>query len=174
VGHQGADNKKHHFVPQFYLRNFSEDEKSIGIYNIASQRTITRANLGNQCYRDYFYGKTPEIEHALGDMEGSAAQVIKICLEAEAVPRPLSAEHIILSHFIVLQDARTGHEAEAAAEATDKFFKAVCREQFGDLDGYEIGFDDPILMSLQVSSRIVALCESSQSSGDGRWRGEGL
>jgi hypothetical protein len=149
------DNKKHHFVPKFYLRNFSEDEKSIGIYNIASRRTITRGNLGNQCYRDYFYGKTPEVEHALAGMEGSAAEVIKNCLESEAIPRPLSAEHVILSHFIVLQDARTGHEAEAMAETTDKFFKAVYRDQFGDLDGYEIGFDNPVLMSLQVSSRMV-------------------
>jgi len=149
------DNKKHHFVPKFYLRNFSEDEKSIGIYNISSARTITRGNLGNQCYRDYFYGKTPEVEHALGGMEGSAAQVIKDCITTEVVPKPLSAEHVILSHFIVLQAARTGFEAEAMAEATDKFFKAVYRDQFGDLDGYEIGFDDPILMSLEVSSRMV-------------------
>lgn len=148
-------NKKHHFVPKFYLRNFSEDEKSIGIYNIASWRMIPQGNLDNQCYRNYFYGKPPEIEHALGAMEGSAAQVIKHCIKTEAVPRPLSAEHVILSHFVVLQAARTGFEAEAMAEATDKFFKAVYRDQFGDLDSYEIGFDDPILMSLNVSSRMV-------------------
>jgi hypothetical protein len=148
-------NKKHHFVPKFYLRNFSEDEKSIGIYNIRSGRTITQGNLSNQCYRDYFYGKAPEVEHALAGMEGSAAQVIKEIIAREAVPRPLSTEHIILSHFVVLQAARTGYEAEATAEATDKFFKTVYRDQFGNLDGYEIGFDDPILMSLQVSSRMV-------------------
>jgi hypothetical protein len=148
-------NKKHHFVPKFYLRNFSRDEKSIGIYNISSGRTITRGNLGNQCYRDYFYGKNLEIEHALAGMEGSSAHVIKHFLASEAVPRPLSAEHVILSHFVVFQAARTGYEAEAMAEATDKFFKTVYRDQFGDLDGYEIGFDDPILMSLQVSSRMV-------------------
>src|SRR5260370_15048243 len=149
------DNKKHHFVPKFYLGNFSEDEKSVGIYNIASRRTVTRGNLSNQCYRDYFYGKNPEIEHALAGMEGSAAAVIKNWLERAAVPRPLSAEHVILSHFVVLQNARTGHEAEAMAEATDKFFKAVYRDELGDPDSYGIGFDDPILMSLQVSSRVV-------------------
>jgi len=148
-------NKKHHFVPKFYLRNFSEDEKSIGIYNIASRRTIPQGNLDNQCYRNYFYGKTPEVEHALGGMEGSAAQVIKNCIATEAVPKPLSAEHVTLSHFVVLQAARTGFEAEAMAEATDKFFKAVYRDQFGDLDDYEIGFDNPVLMSLNVASQMV-------------------
>jgi len=149
-------NKKHHFVPKFYLRNFFGDRKSIGIYNIPSQRMIARGNLTNQCYRNYFYGKNPEIEHALAGMEGSAAHVINDCvLKNGEVPRPFSAEHVILSHFVVLQAARTGFEAEAMAEATDKFFKAVYREQFGDLDNFEIGFDDPVLMSLQASSRMV-------------------
>jgi hypothetical protein len=148
-------NKKHHFVPKFYLRSFSRDKKTIGIHDIASQRTIPQGNLGNECYQDYFYGKTPEVEHALGAMEGSAAQVIKSCLDTEAVPRPLSAEHIILSHFVVFQDARTGHEAEALAETTDNFFKTVYRDQLDDPDAYEIGFDNPVLMALQVSSRIV-------------------
>jgi hypothetical protein len=149
------DNKKHHFVSKFYLRNFSKDGHSIGIFNIRSQRTIPQGNLSNQCYRDYFYGKSPELEHALGGMEASAAQVIKHLLATEAVPRPLSPEHVILSHFVVFQAARTGYEAEAMAEATDKFFKTVYREQFGNLDGYEIGFDDPVLMSLRASSRMV-------------------
>lgn len=148
-------NKKHHFVPKFYLRNFSEDDKSIGIYNIASRRMIPQGNLDNQCYRNYFYGKSPEVEHALGGMEGSAAQVIKHCIATEAVPKPLSAEHVILSHFVVLQDARTGFEAAATAEARDKFFKAVFRDQFGDLSNYEIGFDDPVLMSLKAASQMV-------------------
>ena len=41
------------------------------------------------------------------------------------------------------------------AEATDKFFKAVYRDQLDDPDDYKIGFDNPVLMSLQVSSLMV-------------------
>jgi hypothetical protein len=47
----------------------------------------------NQCYRDYFYGKTSELEHALGGMEGSAA-----FLHA-AVHRP-SLRHLSRRHTI--------------------------------------------------------------------------
>ncbi|WP_316200661.1 MULTISPECIES: DUF4238 domain-containing protein [unclassified Bradyrhizobium] len=149
-------NKKHHFVPKFYLRNFSGDGKSIGIYNISSQRVISKGNLRNQCYRDYFYGKDLTVEHALAGMEGAAAELINnAILKNEAVPRPFSAEHIILSHFIVLQAARTNYEADAMAESTDKLFKTIYRGQFDDLDQYEIGFEDPVLMSLQVASRMV-------------------
>lgn len=149
-------NKKHHFVPKFYLRNFSKDGKSIGIYNISSQRAISKGNLRNQCYRDYFYGKDLKVEHALADMEGAAADLINnTVLKNEAVPRSFSAEHVILSHFIVLQTARTSYEADAMAESTDKLFKAVYREQFEDIDQFEIGFENTVLMSLQVASRMV-------------------
>jgi Protein of unknown function (DUF4238) len=148
-------NKKHHYVPKFYLRNFSPDGRSIGIHNIPSKRTIPSGNLSNQCYRNYFYGKQPSIEHALAGIEGAAAQVIGNLLQGQKPPASLSNEHIVLSHFIVLQAARTEYEAEAEAEATDKVFKTVYREELRDLKNYRIGFDDPILMSLRVASRAV-------------------
>lgn len=148
-------NKKHHYVPKFYLRNFSPDGRSIGIHNIPSKHTVLFGNLSNQCYRNYFYGKQPSIEHALSGIEGAAAQVIRNLLQGQKPPASLSNEHIVLSHFIVLQAARTEYEAEAEAEATDKVFKTVYREELRDLKNYRIGFDDPVLMSLHAASRVV-------------------
>jgi Protein of unknown function (DUF4238) len=148
-------NKKHHYVPKFYLRNFSADGVSIGIYNISSKRTIASGNLSNQCYRNYFYGKQPTIEHALAGIEGAAAQVISGLLSGQKPPPPLSSEHIVLSHFIVLQAARTAHAAEVEAEAMDKTFKTVYRNELGHLHSYRVGFDDPVLMSLRAASRVV-------------------
>ncbi|MGP9812929.1 DUF4238 domain-containing protein [Rhodopseudomonas sp. NSM] len=151
-------NKKHHFVPKFYLRNFSKDQKSIGIFNVASRRLVPGGNLSNQCYRDYFYGKDPKLEHAFSKMEGSAALVIKDLIhDREAALTPMTPEHIILSHFMVLQSARTAFQAEAEAEATDKFFRTVYSEQVGDLDGYRIGFENPILIAVQAASRVVPI-----------------
>jgi hypothetical protein len=150
------DNKKHHFVPKFYLRKFSADEKSIGIFNIASRRMVSGGNLGNQCYRDYFYGKDSAVEKALGGMEDSAAIVIsKMILNSGSAPAPLSTEHLILAHFMVLQASRTGYEAEAQAEAADKMFDLVYREQEGKPDENQFGFDDSILLSLGVAARAV-------------------
>jgi len=65
-----AENKKHHYVPLFYLKRFSPDGKSINLYNLRSTRTIYKAKLKNQCYSDYFYGKEPDIEHALAGLDG--------------------------------------------------------------------------------------------------------
>ena len=70
-------NKKHHYVPRFYLKNFSCDSRSISLFNIKAQKIVAEASLKSQCYRDYFYGKEPTIEKALGDMEVIAAQITR-------------------------------------------------------------------------------------------------
>jgi hypothetical protein len=64
------DNKKHHYVPQLYLRRFSHDEKSVPTFIIKSSMVIPNAPIKTQCYRDYFYGQEPDFEHVLGIAEG--------------------------------------------------------------------------------------------------------
>ncbi len=92
---------------------------------------ISGGNLGNQCYRDYFYGKDKVVEKALGGIEDSAAIFIsRMILNGGSVPARLSAEHLILAHFLVLQASRTGYEAEAQAEAAEKMFDIL----YGDQD----------------------------------------
>jgi hypothetical protein len=49
------DNKKHHYVPQFYLRNFGVGS-SISLFDIQRRRHIPRATIPGQCQRAYLYG----------------------------------------------------------------------------------------------------------------------
>src|SRR6476660_7461177 len=95
-------NKKHHFVPRFYLRRFSPDGKSINLYNIPSRRRILHANLRNQCYRDYFYGKLPVIENAVAGIEAEAAEVFRKIDQFQSLPPPFSTDHITLLTYIVM------------------------------------------------------------------------
>ena len=69
-------NKKQHYVPQFYLRRYSKDGKSINIWNISNEKKIESANLKNQCYRNYFYGKDKAFEESLSYIEGQAARIL--------------------------------------------------------------------------------------------------
>lgn len=79
-------NKKHHFVPRFYLRRFSADGVSINLYNVPSGRSIFRANRKNQAYRDCFYGKELEVEHAIAGLDrGRAAQDRRIPVPSAAL-----------------------------------------------------------------------------------------
>lgn len=59
------DNKKHHYVPRFYLKQFSSKPNRINIYNIKQKIFIEDAGLKNQCYKNRFYGADNELEYLL-------------------------------------------------------------------------------------------------------------
>ena len=69
-----SDWKSQHFVPQFYLRNFSvkETDRKVALYHIPSGRFVPGAPIKSQAYEGNFY-KELVIEAALGDLEGTAA-----------------------------------------------------------------------------------------------------
>jgi hypothetical protein len=80
-------NKRQHFVPQFYLRNFSSDasRKTIHIFNISREISIFGANLRSQCYKDYFYGRLADFEKGLGLLESATSAILRNIVEADAV-----------------------------------------------------------------------------------------
>src|SRR5438093_12750475 len=115
------NNKKHHYVPKFYLKRFSVTEsRSINIFNIPSRRSILDGNLGNQCYSNRYYGPTPVVENALSRIEGEAARVIAEIESSRQLPESNTADHFILISFVVFQAARTKASGEAADEMADK------------------------------------------------------
>jgi hypothetical protein len=75
-----AQNKNHHFVPQFYLRRFGAD-RFVALYNIARGQHVPRASIAGQCQRPYLYGKDQVIEKALCELEGAAARIIADIVE---------------------------------------------------------------------------------------------
>lgn len=118
-------NKKHHYVPRFYLRAFTDDGCSLALYNFKQQRVIANANLKNQCYRDYMYGKHGVHESNLAAMEGILAQVFKRVLASQVLPSPWSPDHENLCVLTLLQSARTAYAADAMDDFTDGMWKKV-------------------------------------------------
>jgi len=78
----GTLTKKQHYIPQFFLKNFSIDnlEKSVYIYDVASQNEKTqiqnRRNIENFCQEKYGYGKDNIIEKFLNLRENQQAPII--------------------------------------------------------------------------------------------------
>ena len=68
--------KNHHYVPKFYLRNFSTKENSISAYAIKAQKLVIDASIRKQCCRVNAYERQ-EIEDALCYLEGKQATLIK-------------------------------------------------------------------------------------------------
>lgn len=118
-----AEHKKHHYVPRFYLKLFSENGRSINLFNIRTQRSVLDGALKNQCYRDYFYGKDPQIEKSLSLVEGQISQILNKVHSKNILPDRGSPDHITLLMYILIQHARTAYSAEMYDEQADKIIK---------------------------------------------------
>ena len=155
-----ATNRKHHYVPRFYLRNFAvTGGRRIHLFNIPSSRNVLNASLRNQCYSSRFYGDDPSIEHALAGIEGAAATVIRDILTTKRLPTPGSVDHYTLMVFTMTQRARTQTSAVTTDAMTDGMFKAAYRGDPRikdlDLEELQIGFENSVLLPLRVSARMV-------------------
>jgi len=103
-----TDKKNQHYIPKFYLRNFSylNNKKQIGVFNIVKEFYYLKANLKHQGSKNFFYGVDGVIEDNLSLIEGDLAKIIRIILETNEVPKKESEEHIDLLFFVALTDLR--------------------------------------------------------------------
>jgi Protein of unknown function (DUF4238) len=103
------DKKSQHFVPQFYLRNFSSDRrKCIGLYNIPSDRLVPwGASIRDQACKDYFYGKDANLEDAFNILETAASRVISDIINNNKLPNRNNEDYRTLTTFMSIQDSRT-------------------------------------------------------------------
>lgn len=63
-----ADHKKQHYVPQFFLDRFS-DQNQVYLYNLRKYCFVGRVSYKSQCYEDYFYGEDGQLEGRLAKWE---------------------------------------------------------------------------------------------------------
>lgn len=145
------DNKSHHYVPRFYLRNFSRSGKSIDLFNIDSQRQIKNAPIKGQCCRDYFYGKSPENEKSLSAAEGEVAQLFRLINEQVRLPHNYTAGHLLLCFHIATQAGRTQYAADTVNALTDGMMRehlkhdpSVTQDMLAQV---RFGYDNPALIS---------------------------
>ncbi|MGF6903924.1 DUF4238 domain-containing protein [Paraburkholderia sp. GAS348] len=154
------DNKKHHYVPKFYLRRFSDDENSINLYVLKTQKKIISANLANQCYRDYFYGRDPKFEKEIGGIEGRASEILKEISATDRLPSDGQARMDLLI-FVLMQSARTAYAAAEMDEMAEKFIKHVfagkAKAEGINLDNLRIGMKEPAVHALSMSMGLYPL-----------------
>jgi hypothetical protein len=118
-----AEKENQHYVPKFYLRKFSykENNKQIGVLNLAKEFYFPTANIKNQASKSYFYGKNLEVEDALGKLESIYSTVIKSICEKEDLPKRSSFDYYLIIQFIILTGLRNPISSETSKEAFDKF-----------------------------------------------------
>lgn len=161
-------NKRHHYVPRFYLKRFSTNERSVNLFNLKSGKKICGASLREQCYRDYFYGKDLTVEKALSLTESEIADLMRVIDEKRSPPPFASPAHFELIIHILMQHGRTKYTANAMTELVDKFTKLIFRAQLKaemgiDLDQFNIGYKDTPRLAVGVAVSAYPLLMDLQS-----------
>lgn len=100
--------KNQHYIPKFYLRNFSycKDQKQIGIYNINNEIFNQKVPLKSQASKDFFYGKDEIVENTLAKLEGSLATTINKIIKTKVLDKKDEVEFQMLLTFMILTDLR--------------------------------------------------------------------
>ncbi|MFO0962129.1 MAG: DUF4238 domain-containing protein [Phycisphaerales bacterium] len=148
-----ADHKKQHFVPKFYLRNWSPDDRLITMLHLETGKYIPRAPLADQCQENWLYGTDLKIEKALGVIEAHAAKVIGDVIQGGAAPLNRSPDYGILQTFVICQIARTVAAGDALENMTEDFLKGLLATEYGEeaLNGARVSMDLPSGRSLAAA-----------------------
>lgn len=154
-----ATHKKHHYVPRFYLKRFSFSGKSIDLFNVQSARLIRNAELKNQCYKNYFYGKDQKTESALATIEAETARILQSIKTNMELPRRRSQDYITFLCYILTQHARTAYSADQYNEQANKLFKYLMAPKMKEMvlsdeqaSHIKISYDDAPNISLAMAA----------------------
>lgn len=117
-----ARNANQHYVPKFYFRYFSKNEKNICVLNRDSGKTIEDASIKGQASKKYFYGDA-EVENALSKIDGlfsSSLRQIKdnLCFES-CTPE----NYVLFLQNILLQKTRTMSARKKSKEMMDRLLQ---------------------------------------------------
>lgn len=115
----------HHYVPQFYLRNFSSNKKSIGLYLIKQEKYVKDASIKKQACKDYLYGKDEKLENFLMIIESNCSKIIGEIIKTQKLPTKQSEDYCYLLLFMLLSEARTLERADASNEFIDVLAKTM-------------------------------------------------
>lgn len=169
------DAKRHHFVPQFYLRRFASSPqiegetpdhlpRSICCYNKKRRMLIERASIRGQCAIDNFYGWHECAERTLGMIEGEIATLLRRITEQNRLPDFDSDSWNDLLVFIALQLARTklsGDGSDAIGDYTAKLMAQGHPEFDGvDLSNVEVRSQYPAAIPIKVALESYPLIRS--------------
>jgi Protein of unknown function (DUF4238) len=119
--------KNQHYIPQFYLRNFSIDEnqKTIGVFNLNDNFFFKGASIKNQGSEKFYYGIDGKVEEGLSKMESILAPKLKEIKETQILPNKFSDEHIAILIFIILTDLRNPINIDHIKKFTSSFKKEI-------------------------------------------------
>ena len=123
-------NKKQHFVPKFYFRNFSGDNQRFSVYNVAQKQCHPSVPYDDQCYKNYYYGSDTIWEKRLSAMEAEWGLTFQKILANS----PLDGKDIsLIKRFALYQMLRTvasnEYKIQEKEDLIREYMKMICEQR---------------------------------------------
>lgn len=161
--------KKQHYIPQFYLKNFSSNShKNIGVFRFEKQLYIPNAAIKSVAYRDNLYDDDNVIENELARMERDWKELLDILLGRNVTNDTLKyldqcGEEVVIQlfKFIAVTEVRTTQVGDSAnfyfrsleRNIGKEMLPEVYEKYFGDIDNFE---KHPNIIPLQVALKSIS------------------
>lgn len=117
--------REHHFVPRFYLKQFSGNGASISLYNFARRLQVAGAPIKSQCARRQLHAFEPGLEDRFAKDEAVWAATMRAVIAAGRAPARGTSMYDDLLRFVVAQKNRTIRAGESALRLSEFFHKHV-------------------------------------------------
>jgi len=110
--------KNQHYVPQSYFRLFSNDGKSICLYNL-KRRKLLEVSIKHQCSKNYFYSKSTSIEDTFSQLESLSQKTLRKIIAEKKLYNLSSDELNHLKSHILFQYGRTKSSGDSVTETAN-------------------------------------------------------
>jgi len=96
-----------HYVPQFYLKNFANDEKkrSVAGYALKTKTPICNIAIDETASKKYYYGDDLRVENWFAEMEGKWAQIVQNIISRKSFPINKD-DYWMLVYFVAISSVR--------------------------------------------------------------------
>lgn len=162
---QKNDKRRQHYVPKFYLRNFSENKKSVGIYFFKENKIINHGSINDNLWKEYFYGEDAVVENKLAEYEGRWNDIISAIIETERLPDNKS-DLVWLRYFILISSARTLIRGNQMNKDYTTLIKKLLEVEEPELfervmdvgeNGFSVKINNPALPFIHAAQQFVPL-----------------
>lgn len=152
-----------HFIPKFYLRNFSfkGNGKQIGVFNDINGFFVPCGKIKTQACKPFYYGRDGRIENGLATIESEVAPIIVDIRERNLIPSFSKDTHVRLLHFVILMSARNPTASEEVIESGNQLRQMIHEMTNGKAEiGPEamLKKDEAVRMLLQQLTMSVTFC----------------
>lgn len=160
MGAQKNDKRRQHYVPKFYLRNFSPNNKSIGLYRFIEGKIIERASIKDSFWKEYFYGEDASVENKLAEYEEKWSNIISSVIEREQLPDN-EKELVLLRFFMLITSARTWKRGNQINKEVAVLIKKILEMEEPTIfntsiaEGLSIRMANPSLLSINSAQQIL-------------------